>query len=296
MYWSKPLSRYQFNIKVLQDEDVVRELQGEIERLYNWRLVVEDKSSQFFREVVTLKKPAILENYTWLTYRFFGQEEDMVWVYSPAIKNSRELTGSNRSDEYAGVVALDDFFLWSGKLENVEGSDIKEVEILTPFATNTLASLQTNDGSCYSIKDTFSFSELQTRWNYGSRKYAQGASWLPTDAVYTLRKSYKIDLFSKDPFSQYGRQTLYADAESMLPVYKFVYDRSGKLWKTLIMFYGFAKDKKDLQVPYPSQMLIVDDKKSTVAMFDYFGSNYCTDFPAKYDLTKFDPRKIGKKE
>ena len=293
--WAYPVNRYGFIIRIQQEDEIFRELQGTALRLYNWRTSETDQTGQLFREVIEIEKPDILNGYAWLTFRFHGRSEDVVWTYSPVIGKARQLTGSNRSDLLAGAIAADDFLLWSGKLELVEGRRIREVEVFLPFASKNKGALKKVGPTCSGVAETMSaaHADQQMRWNFGSRKYAQGASWLPTDAVFTARKAFKIDLISRDPYSLYGRQTLYVDKESMLPVYKFVYDRAGKFWKSAAIFYGVAQGANGVSIPYPNQMVINDLKSKRTVMMDYLNVTYCETLPEGFDMSKFDPRNLG---
>ncbi len=290
--WSKPLQHYNFSIRVLEDEKITRELKGDVTRLYNWRLSENDATGQLFREVISFQQPEIIKKYTWLTFRFFDKTEDVLWVYSPAIGKVRELTGSNRSDSIASTISADDFMLWSGKVELVNPQKMKRRTSLIPIGA--AAALQPQKDGCLMVADTQSSKQdLQMRWNYGSRKYAQGASWLPTDAVYIKRPLWRLDLQSQDPYSLYGHQVLYVDAETMLPIYKFVYDRAGVFWKSVIMIYGFAANKDGERLAYPSEELVVDMKSNHVIMMDYLDVSYCKELPKDFDLSIFDYRKFN---
>ena len=88
---------------------------------------------------------------------------------------------------------------------------------------------------------------------------------------------------------------LYVDAETLLPIYKFVFDRAGKPWKTGFLVWGLAETPEKQRVPYPDAMVFLDGKDKQNVLFDYENVQYCETLkePAK---TLFDPRKLGPAE
>lgn len=184
----------------------------------------------FFREKISAIKPEVIRNLSWLTLRFFGAEDDYVWAASPVINKIRQMTGSNRSDLiFSRAFAPDDLLVWSGKVEMLDPVSIEESLILVPIAEGRVDPRLIEAG-CQSW-DYEGASALEL--NATSRRFKGAATWVPTSIVMALRRVWKIEVTSRDPFTNDSRQAVYVDAESGLPVYRIVWDQSGRLHKVV---------------------------------------------------------------
>lgn len=273
-------------------------LSGEILRAYTHAIDPKDRTIQIFKELLRFSKPALLSELKILTYRFNGQEEDKFWIRSPAIKLTRELTGSNRSDPLLkSSFSLDDFLVWSGKAENVEAHLDKSVSALVPFAGLKQAELRQSSDGCWIVYGgsfVADSNESQTLWNFGGLKYPAAASWLPTQAVFVPRELERVELISLDPFALYGRQVLYIDKETALPVYKIVFDRAGRHWKTIIGVFGLASDRANTQfIPFNYLLIAIDVIRDTAHVMEYSEISYCPRLGNSIKLEDFDPRALG---
>lgn len=208
------------------------QLEFSVERVHPRKLgEVAGTLEPVFRERIFFSKPAAIRDLAWLSFRFFGSGEDFVWAASPVINQIRQMTGSNRSDPiFSGIFSPDDLFVWSGKVELVEPSEIKPAPLLVPFIEANQTKPESRDGcSSWRFKgdDSIAFNHQKARFN-------GAAGWVPTNTVMALRSVWRIDLASRDPFTLDTRQVIYIDRETGLPVYRIVWDDAGRLRKITI--------------------------------------------------------------
>lgn len=206
-------------------------LEFSVERLYPLGLGQSPGTERpLFREKISALKPEAINTLSWLTLRFFGSGEDFVWAASPMINSVRQMTGSNRSDSmFSRIFAPDDLFVWSGKNELVEPLSISTESMLVPVIEAAEATTERH-GPC--VTKTFSgVSGVQI--NAESRRFSGAGGWVPSNAVMVLRNMWKIDISSRDPFTNDVRQALYIDVDSGLPVYKVVWDQAGRVSKVV---------------------------------------------------------------
>ena len=283
-----------YDLLTLKESRIVHQFRGSLVRLYPRVINGDDKTGQLFKERIRFLSPTPLRGFSFLTFRFLGGDEDVYWLYSPAIKKSRQLTGSNRSD---GILrtqfAPDDIFGWSGKGEAVEGEHASKLTVLAPFLSDEAATPDRVEG-CLEMKREISEEGDASQWNVSSRRFPQAAPWLPTNAVFVPREVYRIELESKDPYSLYGRQILYVDSVTLLPYYKFVFDRSGHPWKTIMSGYVGRQgaSKEDIRL-IPAFTTVEDTLRSESFIFDIARYASCGELPSKTKSTEFDPRHMG---
>lgn len=264
-------------------------------RVYPHALKREDATGQLFRELLRFSFPGPVVPLSWLTFRFLGADEDVVWYFSPALQKARQLTGSNRSDVLVpGTIAADDLLGWSGKPELVDATVERKVQALAPFPGLELRKVAASTTGCLEVVTKEGASDAPQRWD--TQRVAGTTLPTPRGTFFALRDLYRIELTSKDPFSEYGRQVLYVDAESMLPVYKFVFDKTGKYLKTVITSFGLAEAEGGVRVPYPSFTLIDDPSLAHSTVLSYRAVKYCTQVDQGTGFPPFDPRRMGPQE
>ncbi len=239
-----------------------------------------------FREKISAKKPTVIDSLAWLTLRFFGNSEDFVWVASPVVKSIRQLTGSNRSDQiFSGAFSPDDLLVWSGKVELVEPLAISQLPLLVPILESK-APESTNQDGCVGVTYT---SETGLRLQCQSTRFKGGATWAPTNSLMVLRSVYRIELASRDPFSLETRQVLYIDRDTGLPVYKVVWDQSGRRKKVSIGILGSLELEAGQVSPVLAGQIILhsQDGRRLALIHDRF--TVCNGYVSGRGLEDFDP-------
>lgn len=289
--WAEKYMKSNFSLLSFPNEQEMRVVRGQWQRLYPRALNEKEKSIQLFRERLQVNEPAALSNYSWLTYRFLGVEEDRLWIYSPSLQKLRLVTGSNRSDPYlVSTLTPEDLLTWSSKPELSEVLYKERVVGLVPFPSIHLGELK-EEGEC-TVGRASPEASLPL-FNFETRRYGSGAGWVPTSTIFIPRELIRLEIYPRDFYSAYGRQILYVDAESLLPVYKIVFDRGGTPTKLVMTSFGLsasAGDRTRGVVPSFTLTLSLLDKRSDVFIFE--GIRYCKELP-EGATSELDPGKMS---
>lgn len=264
-------------------------------RLYPLSMNTKERPKQLFRELLRFKTPPAASSLAFLTFRFAQRDEDFLWTLSPAIGKVRQLTGSNRGDPIAGLPSsLDDLVGWSGNPYFVDAELTAEKEFLLPFpkAWNSLlrrTSSDEKDNFCYQV-DPPSGTHAFVEWNVDS-KDAAVPSWMPSSIVFVPRTAWRIEVASRDPYSLVGRQILYVDKESMLPLVTIVFDKAGKLWKLVLSGFGLAEGSGK-KAPYEAFSVVYSFVDAQAALFTPLSISYCDMFFPDATFADFDPSRL----
>lgn len=293
--WNLNFIRSKFSVQELFEGKISQKIGASWVRVYPQRVDPENKSTQLFREKLSFVSPTSIRDYSWLSFRFSGFEEDMLWIFSPALEKIRQLTGSNRSDPLLSLnLSLDDMFGWSGKVESVQPSLQRHLIGLVPFAQLDARTLKPYKNICSFIGSENTNSGVRSlNWNFESKRFPQAFAWWPTAAVFAPRPLWRMELLPRDAFSLYGRQVIYVDSEHMLPYYKFIFNRAGALWKSVItLFQRVALSDGSKSFFVPSAMVIEDRLSKEASLIEFDQTHLCTNFPGDLALSDFDPQKM----
>lgn len=225
------------------------------------------KEAVFREEVLHFRAPPVVLGFAQIARRYLGPREDDLWMHSPVTGQNRHIFSSNRSDPIlGGLLTFDDLFVWSGKVQAFNAKVVDEKVLLAPFVSTRaleLTKVQVGrpsavlpasvSGSVEPVKPgwggAFHASGVYSRrdgtpsnmiWNFESAKFPQAAPWVPSAAIFVPRRVWIVEVSPRDPYYLSGRQILVIDQESMLPLYKVVYDRNGAYKKTVIGAWGLA--------------------------------------------------------
>lgn len=291
--WGQRAIEAPFDLFWYKDGRVQRLIRGILLRAYPQLLGNSTVASnrQLFREKLVLRSPEALSGLTMLTFRFLGTTEDVTWMYSPAIKKARQLTGSNRSDAlFRSSLSLDDFFVWSGKPELVDAKLDSTKIVLGAFASPELAPLTILENGCATVGPAGSEAGIKSGLSNVATVFLSSSIFVP-------RRTWRVELTGRDPYSLYGRQVIYVDHDSMLPLYKFVYDRSGHLWKSIVGVYGLAAthDRK-VRRTFQSLMYIYNHRDNTVQVVRMPSYTTCSTESEMLKAAQFDPNRLWPKD
>lgn len=291
--WSHGFIDYHFRLLWLKQGKAFRNVRGNFARVYPWLIDSNFKLPQFFREKFTFYYPQPLNGLSWLTFRFQDSEDDLIWAYSPAIMKVRELTGSNRSDSLVtSSVSADDFLGWSSNATFQRAKVVGKSTLLVPFPSVDISNLDAALKPCYKLVNPGGSAD-QGIWNFETPKFPNGADWLPVKGIFIPRSVFKLELSTRDPYSLYGREELFIDVETMLPVYKNVFDRAGRYWKTIIAAWGFAStEDRSRRIMYPGFQIVLDVLNKKEFVMDYSRLRVCDSYPQDSDLSFFDPKRL----
>jgi hypothetical protein len=245
-----------------------------------------------FREKISAVNPQPLLGLTWLTLRFLGTVQDYMWAASPINGEVRQMTGSNRGDlMFAGAFAPDDLFVWSGKVEGVEPTSVKLVKMLIPVVEGGASVQPSNNEVCGSADFT---KTSPITLNFASRRFADLPGWIPTNVRMTLRNLWRVEMMSRDPFSPDARQILYVDADTMLPVYRVVWEQDGRMKKFIMGILGNVPSKAGSAPGWRSQIAISPGTGAR-AVLTLQRLETCAQLITGKNIIDFDPSRIGAK-
>jgi hypothetical protein len=245
-----------------------------------------------FREKISALSPQPLLGLTWLTLRFLGSVNDYMWAASPINGQVRQMTGSNRADSiFTGAFSPDDLFVWSGKVEGVEPTSVRLVKMLVPVVEGNSTAQPTNNGIC-GVTDFTKSSPIDL--NLATERFANLPGWIPTNVRMTLRALWRIEMMSRDPFSLDARQTLYVDADTMLPVYRVVWEQDGRMRKFIMGIVGKVPTNERNAPGWRGQIMLVPGA-ATRAVLTLQRLETCTQLIPGKSVIDFDPSKIGAK-
>lgn len=292
VWWSQGSCEADFELFNAAADRREQVMSGAFRRIYPRSMDNADAGDQLFRELISFSQPAFLSGLAWLTFRFITPDEDVLWLHSPAIGKTRELTGANRADPMArSAFSPDDLLVWSGKPSLVQARLDRILTALVPFSRPDMAQLSAQDREC----EKLSAADINRglKWNFDSLRFVDGSPWLPVGPLFIPRRLYRVELVSRDPFSLYGRQMLYVDASMMLPVYKVVFDRAGRLWKIVMAAPGLAASQdRTRRMPYYAWIVAVDFLKNQSSIVQFSSAAYCRRFGSHIKLSDFDPRRL----
>lgn len=245
-----------------------------------------------FREKISALNPQPLLGLTWLTLRFLGSVNDYMWAASPINGQVRQMTGSNRADSiFTGAFSPDDLFVWSGKVEGVEPTSVRLVKMLVPVVEGSATVQPSNNGIC-GATDFAKSSPIDL--NLATERFADLPGWIPTNVRMTLRSLWRIEMMSRDPFSLDARQILYVDADTMLPVYRVVWEQDGRMRKFVMGILGKVSTTESNGVGWRGQIMLVPGA-ATRAVLTLQRLETCSQLLPGKNLIDFDPSKIGTK-
>jgi hypothetical protein len=286
-WWAASYVRSELAVHFVRNDTGFRTFKGFYERIYPRSLSKDDKTDQLFRERLSYTSPGIIKDFSWLRFRFQSAERDVLFMYSPVTKQTRQLTSSNGSDSLLGSsMSLDDSFVWNGKVSEVHGQVDGTQTVLMPVVSlnQGIVSYSTRE-AC----ETYEVNQGSGLWNYATRAFPSGAAWLPTLAVYVPRVMHKITLNPDDPYSAYGRQVLYTDSELGVPVYKIVYDPTGSIWKIIIGVYGFSPEHDRRRAMTLLQQIIIDKQADQIILLENGRTTTCSSLDVAAVLKTFTP-------
>jgi hypothetical protein len=245
-----------------------------------------------FREKISALTPQPLVGLTWLTLRFLGASHDYMWAASPINGQVRQMTGSNRADSiFTGAFSPDDLFVWSGKVEGVEPSSVKLVKMLIPVVEGNA----TAQGATNEICGTTDFSKSSPiELNLSTARFADLPGWVPTNVRMTLRSLWRIEMTTRDPFSLDARQTLYVDADTMIPVYRVVWEQDGRMRKFVLGILGRVPAREASGPGWRGQITLVPGA-ATRSVLTLQRLETCSQLIQGKHITDFDPSSIGSK-
>lgn len=213
-------------------------------------------------------EPADIRNTQLLIHRLDDDtQQEQGWLYLGNQRRVRRLPTGQNTDAFLGSdVMIEDFLGYNGRIMDMTWTYLGTQEVLLPFYRhNDLPLSDRTAGEDFRFVD------------FG------GKGGCFPEVTWQLRKAYLLEakpVLSTHPLA---KRLYYVDAETYLPAYGRLYDRSGKLWKFAIAAYSHPDHH--LESNKGSYVPILD----AVAMID-LQAQHCTTMQARTEVNKTDLR------
>ncbi|MEW6440061.1 MAG: DUF1329 domain-containing protein [bacterium] len=219
----------------------------------------EDNSDRVEKfSIVQVVAPYDIAGTNVLTWRYLDDRQDMTYTFVPAIRRVRRMSPANRSDAYLGTdMCVDDAAGYDGKISAVDWMPVKKREALVPFLDENPQPLVQNKKGEWMSAPTIK----EITYGYEAKDW-KGAPWAPTNLAWVKRDVLLLEFKPRDPYYNYGRQTLWVDAEvPYLVYYKVITDRADVYWKAIVLSWT-AAESTDKKIRYflSPMMVTVDDR------------------------------------
>ncbi len=197
-------------------------------------------SGMLFMEATVVIEPYDVAGTAQLTYRKTDGSEDQLYVYIPAIRRTKRMSGANRSDPFMGSdFTIDDGNGWLGHTSAMEWRYVEErtgLMCIAKFCTESYTMMgQTSDGRWKAVTDV---PGIKTGWQV---KGHTQAAWSPVTSVWVPRKFHVIEAKPKDPYYNMGKMEFWLDKKTLWSQYKLMWDIAGEYWKTGSFMCQFMK-------------------------------------------------------
>jgi len=187
-----------------------------------------------YLQLIGVQKPYDLSGINQLTVRHIDGRDDDFYVYIPAIRRIKKMSGANRSDPYVGSDATQDDAGGFGGLENSMIWRFLETKIgllgiveRDAQGTNKMKGLP--NGNWRVAADP---TDVTAGWEVEGWK---GASWIPVNLVWIPRPYVVIEATPKDPYYNSGKTIYWTDPGTGTTSYKIYRNKAGEYWKTLFI-------------------------------------------------------------
>jgi len=182
----------------------------------------------------SVTKPYDLAGIAQLTYRKLSGSSDDFYVFIPAIRRVKKMSGANRSDPYVGSdLTIDDGGGFAGQQNSMKWRFIEEkvglMSVEEPDTMSTSKLSQTSDGT-WRIKLDYE-DAMRVGWQ---EKGWKGAPWAPVRAVWVPRVLEIIEGTPIDPYYNSGKTVYWVDKVTYHTAFKIIWDRAGEYWKSIV--------------------------------------------------------------
>ena len=188
--------------------------------------------------IMRVTDPYELNGLATMSYQYSSNTPDKVFAYIPALRRVRAMTAAARSDSMFGTdYSLDDAGCgWWAKPRDFKLKYLRTQEGLAQYANPDVIRYNKNPDNSLSLQKEFF---VTGKFGYETPGWT-GKPWVITNSLWVKRKMYVFEVNARDPYYNYGKTELWADAKSVRPVFKIINDRAGKRWKVMIMNNGLG--------------------------------------------------------
>jgi len=193
-----------------------------------------------FMEATVVLEPYDVAGTAQLTYRKIDGTEDQLYVYIPAIRRTKRMSGANRSDPFMGSdFTIDDANGWMGHTSQMKWEYVGEkigLMCIAKFSAKKFnVCTQQPDKSWKSVTDV---EGIKIGWQV---KGHSQAPWAPVTCIWVPRKFHILEAKPQDPYYNMGKMEFWIDKKTLWTQYKLMWDIAGEYWKTGIFMLQFMK-------------------------------------------------------
>ena len=246
------------------------------------------------KQITAVTSPYNLAGTAQLTFRKTDGTPDEVYVYVPAIRRVKRMSGANRSDPYMGTeFTIDDAYGWAG-LETtmkwrVIGEKIGLLCIEKWAASNLNKMNELPDGTWITKPGR---PPASVGWEVDGWK---GAKWAPAATVWIPRHFIIIEAIPKNHYYNGSKFEYWIDKDLYAVNHKIMWNKAGQRWKISLLFPEFMEWMGKRTISYPSHTFYDEKTKhATIGRSDGLVMGYemfyrfnCPDTPGDYTLGKF---------
>lgn len=180
--------------------------------------------AQFLAKAVS---PADLSGTSALAWRFRdGDKQDLMWAYVPALRRTRHVNASNRSDGFMGSdLSQDDGPFFDGKPEDFTWKLAGEAEmfrLVDPYSLRGDLTFRSQDGGWYVLRnDAPLLGHDVPTW--------KGLAWAPVSLALVKRNMWVIEGTPNDRYYLFGRIQLIIEKDTFEGAWNRKFDWKGEL-------------------------------------------------------------------
>lgn len=197
------------------------------------------------KKQIIVTHPYDLAGFSSMTWRYYDAEkEDLTFSYIPALRRVRRMSPASRSDASMGsdLTADDGGQLgYEGKIPDFTWKLIGKKNILVEY-------IQPEPHIGY-INDLGEFVREFNEKNYITLGYEseewKGAPWFSPSTIWVERPAWILELRSKNPYYNFGKEILYVDAEFFVGLWKEIYGKSDEPWKIMNQAWMHTRSRND---------------------------------------------------
>ena len=256
-----------FTVEWIGNKGFERVLQNDYYRYNFWGTheakIGGNDGNLLFMEVTVVIAPYDLSGTAQLTYRKIDGSDDQLYVYIPAIRRTKRMSGANRSDPFLGSdFTIDDGNGWMGNTSAMQWIYVTEkiglMSISKYSAQDYTRMVQKSDGSWKASSDV---EGIKTGWQVeGSTQ----APWSPVTCIWAPRKFYIVTCLPEDPYYNMGKMEFWIDKKTLWGQYKLMWDIAGEYWRTGSFMMQYMKWSKITQSSNMHHFYDVKTDHSTV--------------------------------
>jgi hypothetical protein len=211
-----------------------RAIKANMQRFYYWNRPDgewENPHEYMHKTVVPVTWPFDLTGTVQLYIRHLDGRDDSVFVYVPAIRRIKRLSGANRSDPFMGADScMDDADGFSGHVESMKWSYLGEKVVLCPKWKGDMYEPKMMKKNDFGAWEYYLGDGILLGWEVEDWK---GVPWAFVDATWAPREVWIIKAEPIDPYYAYGMMELYIDKLARLAVFNVKYNKAGEYWKMM---------------------------------------------------------------